>query len=348
MKTPVVLTGATGYLGSQILNELLSRGYEVRITARNPKKTMGEEWLKPFFEKYNEKLEVFYADLTDDGSFDEVMRGAKSVIHTASPFKIQGIKNAQKELVDPAKKGTRNVIQSAENSKSVQKIVVTSSVAAVYGDAVDIHNHEESVFSEKHWNTTSSVDHQPYSYSKTEAEKEAWRLADGKSWDLATINPGFIIGPSITDRGDSTSIQMIINMLKGKFKQGVPDLYFSMVDVRDVAKAHVEALEKENATGRFICTHETLNLLQLAEKLDRQVGKKYSKLPKKKLSKFMTYLFGPLMAGFSWGFLKKNLGIPVYFTNDKIKSTLDIQFRPIEETLKEHAEQLEKDGLLQS
>lgn len=348
MKTPVVLTGATGYLGSQILNELLMRGYAVRITSRNPKKTIGEEWLKPFFKKYNDKLEVFYADLTDDGSFDEVMRGAKSVIHTASPFKIQGIKNAQKELVDPAKKGTRNVIQSAENSNTVKKIVVTSSVAAVYGDAADIHKHEESVFSEKHWNTTSNVNHQPYSYSKTEAEKEAWRLAKDKSWSLATINPGFIIGPSITDRGDSTSIQMIINMLNGKFKQGVPDLYFSMVDVRDVAKAHVEVLEKDGAAGRYICTNETMGLLQLTEKLDEQVGDRYSKIPGKKLPKFMTYMVGPFMAGFSWNFLKKNLGIPVYFSNEKIKSDLDIQFRPIEETLKEHVEQLEKDGLIGS
>lgn len=346
MKSPVVLTGATGYLGSQILRELLERGYEVRITSRNPKKTSGEQWFKPFMKKYNDKLSVYHGDLLDDGSFDEVMVGAKGLIHAASPFKIEGIKDPVKELVEPAKKGTRNVIQSAERAKTIESIVVTSSLAAIYGDAVDIKLHEENVFSEKHWNVTSNKHHQPYSFSKTEAEKEAWRLAEGKAWKLATINPGFIVGPAITDRSDSTSIQMIANMLSGKFKTGVPDLYFSMVDVRDVALAHVEALENEKATDRFICTNESMSLMQMAEKLEKAVGHEFKKIPKKKLPKFLTYLFGPLMAGFSWSYLNKNLGVPVYFNNDKIKKELGVSFRPIGKTLKDQAEQLKKDGIV--
>merc|ERR1711916_365782 len=175
-------------------------GYEVRITSRNPKKTQGEGWLKPLMKKYNDQLKIFKGDLMEDGSFDEVMKGAKGLIHSASPFRIDGIKDPVKELIDPAKKGTRNVIQSAEKAGTIEKIVVTSSLAAIYGDAIDIKEHEESVFSEKHWNTTSSEKHMPYSYSKTVAEKEAWRLADGKNWKLVTINPGFIVGPTMTDR----------------------------------------------------------------------------------------------------------------------------------------------------
>lgn len=346
MKSPVVLTGATGYLGSQILTTLLERGYEVRITSRNPKKTLGEAWFKPYMKKYNDKLSVFQGDLLDDGSFDEVMEGAKGLIHAASPFKIDGIKDPVKELIEPAKKGTRNVIQSAEKAKTIEKIVVTSSVAAIYGDAIDIKLHDENVFSEKHWNSTSDEKHQPYSYSKTAAEKEAWRLAEGKSWKLITINPGFIVGPAITDRSDSTSIQMISNMLNGKFKSGVPDLYFAMVDVRDVADSHVEALEKDNAEGRYICANQSMNLLEVAEKLNQEVGTEYNKIPKKKLPTFLTYLVGPMMAGFSWSFLKKNLGIPIHFNNDKIKKELGIEFRPINETLKDQAEQLKKDGIV--
>ena len=348
MKTPVVLTGATGYLGSQILDELLNRGYEVRITSRNTTKTLGEKWLKPYFKEYKDKITVHYADLLDDGSFDEVMKGAKGLIHAASPFRIQGIKDAKKELVDPAKKGTRNVIQSAENSKTVEKVIVTSSVAAVYGDAIDIEQYEEDVFSEKHWNRSSNLRHQPYSFSKTEAEKEAWRLADGKSWKLATINPGFIVGPSITDRGDSTSVQMIINLLSGRLKQGVPDLFFSMVDVRDVARAHVEALENEAANDRFICTNKTMSLLDLAETLNQEVGDDFKNLPTKKLPTFLTYLVGPLLAGFSWSFLKKNLGKPVYLSNDKIKRELGLTLHNINDTLKEHVTQLKKEGLVKS
>lgn len=347
MKSPVVLTGATGYLGSQILKVLLEKGYEVRITSRNTTKTMGEKWLKPFLKEYNDKLTVHHGDLLEDGSFDEVMIGAKGLIHAASPFKIEGIKDPVKELIEPAKKGTRNVIQSAEKSNTIESIVVTSSVAAIYGDAVDIELHQESVFSEKHWNVTSSTKHQPYSYSKTEAEKEAWELEKGKTWKLSTINPGFIVGPSITDREDSTSIQMITNMLNGKFKQGVPNLYFSMVDVRDVAEAHVLALESENS-GRFICTNKTMSLLEVAENLNSEVGDEFTKIPKSNLPNFLTYLVGPFMAGFSWSYLRKNLGVPVHFNNQKIQKELGVEFRPINETLRDQSIQLKKDGIVKT
>ncbi len=345
MNSPVVLTGATGYLGSQILKNLLEKGYEVRITTRNKKKTLAEKWLKPYFDKYEVELSVHYGDLLEDGSFDEVMIGAKGLIHAASPFKIDGIKDAKKELIEPAKKGTRNVIQSAEKANTIDSIVVTSSVAAVYGDAVDINLHQEGVFNEKHWNVTSSEHHQPYSFSKTEAEKEAWRLNDGKGWVLNTINPGFILGPSETDRDDSTSIQMVTNLLNGKFKQGVPDLYFSVVDVRDVAEAHVRALAYEKS-GRFICTSQSLSLLQVAEKLNEEVGHEYKNIPKKNLPTFLTYLVGPLMAGFSWSYLRKNLGVPVLFSNGKIREELGLEFRPVNQTLKDQAIQLKKDGVL--
>ena len=345
MKSPVVLTGATGYLGSQILKNLLEKGYEVRITTRNESKTAGENWLKPYLKEYIDKLSIHYGDLMEDGSFDEVMKGAKGLIHAASPFKIDGIKDAKKELIEPAKKGTRNVIQSAENAKTITSIVVTSSVAAIYGDAIDIKLHDEGVFNEKHWNVTSSESHQPYSFSKTEAEKEAWRLNDGKGWTLSTVNPGFILGPAVTDRDDSTSIQMVTNLLNGKFKQGVPDLYFSVVDVRDVAEAHVKALEHEKS-GRFICTNKSLSLLQVADKLNEEVGHEFKKIPKKNLPTFLTYLVGPLMAGFSWPYLRKNLGVPVLFSNEKIREELKIEFRPVNQTLKDQAVQLKKDGVL--
>ncbi len=345
MKSPVVLTGATGYLGSQILKNMLEKGYEVRITTRNEKKTLGQNWLKPYLKEYSDKLTIHYGDLMEDGSFDEVMQGAKGLIHAASPFKIDGIKDANKELIEPAKKGTRNVIQSAEKATTIDSIVVTSSVAAVYGDAIDINLHKEGVFNEKHWNVTSSERHQPYSFSKTEAEKEAWKLNEGKGWVLNTVNPGFILGPSVTDRDDSTSIQMVTNLLSGKFKQGVPDLYFSVVDVRDVAEAHVKALEYDRS-GRFICTNQSLSLLQVAEKLNEEVGNEFKNIPKKNLPTFLTYLVGPIMAGFSWSYLRKNLGIPVLCSNEKVREELSLDFRPVNETLRDQAIQLKKDGLL--
>lgn len=346
MKSPVVLTGGTGYLGSNILKQLLERGYTVHLTSRNPQKTKDKEWIKALVKEYTDKIKFFPGDLMDEGSFDEAMVGAKGLIHSASPFKIDKIKDAKKELVDPAVEGTRNVLTSADEAGTIDKVVLTSSAAAVYGDAVDIKEHDGTVFSEKHWNTSSSISHQPYSYSKVSAEREAWALNKGKSWKLVTINPGFIVGPAVAERSDSTSIQLIIGMLNGRFKSGVPDLHFGMVDVRDVAKAHILALESETAEGRHICVNEPMSMLDIANTLEKEVGDKYPKTPKKTLPKWLTYLVGPFMADFTWRFLRNNLGIPVYFDNTKIKESLGIEFTPIDKSLKDHAEQLEEDGLL--
>ncbi|MEX1190948.1 MAG: aldehyde reductase [Brumimicrobium sp.] len=346
MTSPVVLTGGTGYLGSHILEQLLDKGYIVHLTTRNPEKTKNNEWIKSLFEKHTDRLKIFPGDLMDEGSFDVAMKDAKGLIHAASPFKIEKIKDAKKELVDPAVKGTSNVLKAAERAGTIDKVVLTSSLASIYGDAADIHEHDESVFSEKHWNTSSSISHQPYSFSKVSAEREAWAINEGKSWKLVTINPGFIVGPAVVKRSDSTSIQMIMGMLNGRFKSGVPNLYFSVVDVRDVANAHILALENKEAKGRHVCTNEPMSMLNIAETLNNEVGDKYPKIPKKSLPKWLTYLVGPFMADLSWSYLNKNLGIPVYFDNSKIKKSLGISFRPIKESLKDHAEQLEKDGLI--
>ena len=95
------------------------------------------------------------------------------VFHTASPF-IRVIKDPQKDLVDPAKKGTKNVLGSANKTESVKRVVVTSSCAAIYGDGEDVLKMPNQELTEDLWNTSSSLDHQPYSFSKTVAEKEAW------------------------------------------------------------------------------------------------------------------------------------------------------------------------------
>jgi nucleoside-diphosphate-sugar epimerase len=346
MKSPVVLTGGTGYLGSNILKQLLERDYTVHLTSRNPEKSKEKDWIKALKKEYGDKLLFFPGDLLEEGSFDAAMKGASGLIHAASPFKIDKIKDAKKELVDPAVEGTKNVLTSADEAGTIEKVVLTSSVAAVYGDAIDIKEHKETVFSEKHWNTSSSISHQPYSYSKVSAEREAWALNKGKSWKLITINPGFIVGPAVAKRSDSTSIQMIIGMLSGRFKTGVPDLHFAMVDVRDVAKAHILALESETAEGRHICVNGPMSMLDLANTLQDEVGDKFNKIPKKTLPKWLTYLVGPFMAGFSWSFLRNNLGIPVYFDNSKIKKSLGIEFTSIDKSLKDHADQLQKDDLV--
>ncbi len=147
-------------------------------------------------------LKLFQADLLAEGSFDQAMVGCELVMHTASPFIISGFNDAYEALIRPALDGTRNVFASVERTPSVKRVVLTSSVAAVYGDNKEALNVPNAVFNETYWNTSSILTHMPYHYSKTVAEREGWRLQAEQSvphrWDLVCINPSFIVGPADT------------------------------------------------------------------------------------------------------------------------------------------------------
>jgi nucleoside-diphosphate-sugar epimerase len=336
---PFVVTGASGYAASWVVAELLRRGATVRATVRDPSNREKCKHLLDMGESLPGALELVKADLLDQGSFDDVVEGAAAVIHTASPFLIGRIKDAEAQLIRPAVQGTRNVLDAVNKADSVTKVVLTSSVAAVYGDAGDLIDGPRDVFTEDDWNTTSSAEHQPYNYSKTMAEKAAWAMQRGQSrWRLATINPGFILGPSKTPRADSESIKFMRDMLKGVYKLGAPPLCFGVVDVRDVARAHVEAAVRPDAEGRYILVAEAHTFLEIGEILRQQLGKGYP-LPKAEIPKPILYLVGPTQ-GFSWKFWRRNAGYRVAFDNRRSREELGIEYAPVSETLKEHAEQL--------
>ncbi|MCF8219728.1 MAG: aldehyde reductase [Bacteroidales bacterium] len=341
----ILVTGGSGFIASHIISLLLKDGHHVVTTVRNLNDKEKISHLEELAKEDKYTLDLAEADLLQEGSFKAPMQECDVVIHTASPFKISGIKNAKEQLINPAVKGTENVLKAVNQTPSVKKVVLTSSVASIHGDNADIQDIKEDKFNEDHWNTSSSENHQAYSYSKTAAEKTAWQLANEQlRWKLAVINPGFVIGPSLTKRKDSTSINFMISFLNGEFKMGVPELYFGVVDVRDVAQAHVKAALNENAEGRYIMVSETKSTLDMAKILQSHLGASYP-IPKKKLPKAMLYLAGPF-AGFSRKFIKRNIGIPVYFDNSRAKRQLDISYRPVEESLKEQADQVIRDGLL--
>ena len=342
---PILVTGATGYIASWIIKLLVDDGYTVHGTVRSLANKDKYAHLSEIDKSGDGNLKLFEADLLDEGSFKEAMLDCELVIHTASPFFIQGIKNAKEQLIQPALDGTRNVLDSVNETASVKRVVLTSSVVAIYGDAIDVRSTGSGVFNEKIWNTTSTESHQPYSFSKTLAEKVAWKMAgEQERWDLLVINPGFVMGPSMSKRVDSTSIDFMRSIVNGKFATGLPDFYFSIVDVRDVAKAHINAGLLEKASGRHILVAEAKRAIEMAEILKDKFHKNY-KLPKGMLPNFMLYLVGPFM-GFSWKYLKRNLGIPFEFDNTYSKTDLGIEYRPVSQTFIEHVEQLDRDGLI--
>ncbi|MDW7774047.1 MAG: aldehyde reductase [Desulfobulbaceae bacterium] len=343
--SPVLVTGGSGYLASWIIKMLLEDGINVHAAVRDPADSKKVDHLIALAREYAGDLKLFKADLLAAGSYDEPMRECELVIHTASPFFIKAIKNPEEELIRPAWEGTRNVLESAKRGPTVKRVVLTSSVVAMYGDNADITATPGGVFTEKEWNMTSSAAHQPYPYSKTIAEKEAWAIAgEQDKWDLLTINPGWIFGPSLSKRRDPMSIGTMIQFGDGTYKMGVPELWNGIVDVRDAAAAHLRAGYTPEASGRHIIVSSEATLLDIANILRKHFGDDYP-FPRREVPKFLFRLIAP-MHGLTRKYVSRNVGIRIKFDNSYSKKDLNMSYIPLEQTIREHFQQLLDDGLL--
>jgi len=337
-ESKVLITGGSGYLASWVVSLFLERGSRVNTTIRHMDNKGKYMHLLEMEQQYPGKLRIFEADLTREGSFDEAAAGCSVVVHTASPFKISGIRDPMKELIHPAVEGVRNVSGAALRAGTVRRMVLTSSVAAIFGDAVDLRQNERGIFTEEDWNTTSSVRHQPYSWSKTLAEREAWKIAgDHPGLELNVINPGFVLGPTLTKRKDSVSISVIDQLVSGKFRAGVPKGMHAVVDVRDVAKAHLLAAFSPISGMRFIAAPHHTTFVEMAAILKRNFPG--LPVPSKAIPTWLFLLVGPLL-GFPARFILRNIGYDLRLDNTRIREVLGMKFRPLEETLTDQVRQI--------
>ncbi|PID52937.1 MAG: diaminohydroxyphosphoribosylaminopyrimidine deaminase, partial [Micrococcales bacterium] len=148
---PALVSGATGYLAGWIVKGLLDAGVTVHAAVRDPGNEAKVAHLKRLGDQAPGELRLFSADLLEPGSYAEAMAGCAYVFHTASPF-IRSFEDPQTELVDPAVKGTTSVLTTANETPSVCRIVLTSSVAAIYSDAADCAFAPGGVLTEDVWN----------------------------------------------------------------------------------------------------------------------------------------------------------------------------------------------------
>lgn len=339
MKT-IMVTGGTGYVGSWIVKGLLEKGYEVRLPVRNKAKTEKYQFLLDIAEQTSGTLSIWEGDLLKFGSYDEAAKGCEYVMHTASPFFLN-FEDPQKDLVDPAVKGTQNVLEAATKAQTVKKVVLTSSVAAIHGDNIDMQEQNVQAFDESYFNTSSSLHHQPYSYSKVMAEKKAWQLSEQQeNWKLVVINPSFVVGPPLTLRSSSESLTFMRDILSGKFFLGAPHLELGYVDVRDVAQAHILALEKDEAEGRHLLVERVMTICQLSKIIKAEFGSRY-KLPLMESPKFLLYLVGGFF-GVTKKFVSRNVNHPLRLDSTKSREKLGLQYRSMNDTVREMVEAMEK------
>ncbi|EAY24548.1 NAD-dependent epimerase/dehydratase family protein [Microscilla marina] len=345
---PVLVTGATGYVAGWLVKKLLEKGITVHAAVRNPQKQEKLQHLNQLAAKSSGSIKYFKSDLLQEGSYAEAMAGCELVYHTASPF-VTDVNDPQKDLIDPAVKGTQNVLETANNTPSVKRVVVTSSCAAIYTDAIDCQNAPGGVLTEEVWNTTSSLNYQPYAYSKTLAEKKAWEINKAQArWDLVTINPSLVLGPPLNPQSvTSESFNILRQLGDGTMKMGAPKIGIGLVDVRDVAEAHYNAGFKPTAKGRYITSGHNTNFLELGTTLLPKYGKKFP-LPKKALPKWLLMLVGPMTNKlFTRKFIRNNVNHAWAADHSKIKEELDIEFTPLKVTMEDTFQTLVDEKILQ-
>ncbi|CAH8384004.1 unnamed protein product [Eruca vesicaria subsp. sativa] len=243
----VCVTGASGYIASWIVKLLLLRGYTVKATVRDPKDQKKTDHLLAL-DGARERLQLFKANLLEEGSFEQAIDGCVAVFHTASPVKITAT-DPQAELIEPAVKGTINVLKTCTKMSSVKRVILTSSMATLLSPKFPLGPNvllDETTFSDP---SVCEKEKQWYILSKTLAESAAWQFAKDNNLDLIVMNPGLVIGP-ILQPTINFSVDVVVDFIKGK--NTLNRRYHRLVDVRDVALAHVMALETPSANGRYI------------------------------------------------------------------------------------------------
>ena len=244
----VLVTGASGYIALHCISELLKKGYKVKGSLRDMSK---EPIIRKYFVCENEKsnLEFCKLNLLSDEGWDNAVFDCEYIMHIASPFVIEEPKN-ENDLIEPALEGTLRALNAANRNK-IKKFILTSSMASV------AYGHKAEICNKNNW-TDTSKNVGAYVRSKTIAERAAWEFIkdNNVSFPLTTIHPGMVFGPLISNEIRGASVNLIANMMSGKFP-ALPDIYFTIVDVRDIAKLHVDSLQNQNSNNkRILATSE--------------------------------------------------------------------------------------------
>jgi dihydroflavonol-4-reductase len=275
----VLVTGASGYIAGFTILKLIESGFEVQGSVRSLANAAA---LRSALGVSVDQLALFAADLTADSGWAEAIAGCRYVLHIASPLP-SGAPKSDDELVLPARDGALRVLKAARDA-GVARVVMTSSTAAIcYGMAG-----ARQTFTEKDWTDPTHPDTYSYVRSKVIAERAArdFMAREGGSMEFCTINPGAVLGP-LLGRDFSTSLEIVKKLLSGALP-GCPRFGFPLVDVRDIATAHVLAMVQPGLHGeRFLCAGDFYWMADIARVLREALGGEAKRLPTRNLPDFL-------------------------------------------------------------
>jgi dihydroflavonol-4-reductase len=307
----VLVTGASGFVAGHCIAELARHGYAVRGTVRRPGSAA----------HLAELADLVVADLESDAGWAEAVAGCRYVLHVASPLPLREPEDPD-DLIRPAVQGTLRVLRASAASGTVDRVVLTSSMAAVR----PAHPDGTKTLTEDDWCDPAACD-EAYQRSKTLAERAAWEFigSEGGGLELAVIIPALVLGP-VTHTAAGTSLEPARRLLAREVP-GVPRLGWATVDVRDLAIAHRLVMESPVAAGnRYICAGPHVWMSEMAQVL----ATKY-RVPTRPAPYWLVWLlarFDPAIRG-----VLGDWGVRELASADKAKRDLGWTMRPLEETL---------------
>ena len=316
----VLVTGASGYLGTRVVADLLRSGTQVRATLRTPS---GEPTLREALHRADADagaLDTVYVSLTEDARWTDATEGMDGVYHLASPM-IQS--TDPDEVVVPARDGTLRVLRAARDA-GVARVVLTSSFAAIGYSPKPVRD-----YTEEDWTDPRTPGLAAYPLSKAVAERAAWDFihSEGGDTELVVINPTWIAGPTLTVDARS-SLQVFTAMLTGAMTH-TPRQRFGIADVRDVADLHIAAMAAPEAAGkRYLALADgpTMTFLDVAQVLRERLGALAERVPTEEVP--------------------GEEPPPLVIHNDRAKRELGFRPRAAQDTIVDTAESLRTFGLV--
>lgn len=275
----VVVTGASGFIGSWLVKRLLHSGYSVRATFRDPTNESKTNPLLSLAENRDGRLTLWKADLCDEGSFDAAVYGSVAVFHTATVMDIN-TKDPENEVIKPTVKGVLNVMRSCKKADTVKRVVFTSSAAAL-----SVKPDRPAVIDESSWSDVDFINRVKmngwmYFLSKVLAERAAFDYARENGIHLISVVPPLVIGPFCTNTLPP-SMRIALSPITGHTSFYNILNPTQLVHVDDLCGAEIFLLEHLEAEGRYVCSSHHLTIYELADTIRNHLPEYGGKIPTK-------------------------------------------------------------------
>ena len=334
-----MVSGGSGYIAGETIRQLLGKGWNVHTTVRNLSR---EGELRGQLGGTPETLKFFAADLMSDAGWAEAMAGCSHVCHMASPFPISVPKD-EDEIIVPAREGALRALRFAKAAGATRFVMTSSSAAIAYG-----HPDGKVNYDERDWTNTAAPGIQPYVKSKAISERAArdWVDREGEGLEFCAVCPVMVLGP--VQSGDfAASVEVVLRLLNGSVP-ALPDVGFSIVDLRDIADLHIRALEApadKVVGGRFIgSSGPFMKFADVAAVLRDRLGPQARKVPTRKMPAIGVRVFALFMPAAKQ--LIGEIGRTRTHSSAHAQSVLGWQPRPPEDSIVDCARSLIERGVV--